>query len=42
MEKVVGRCIDSMIISKLNLSKKPRRLWTGLTWLRIGTTGGLF
>ena len=29
-------------ILKLNLSKESRRLWTGLVWLRMGTTGGLF
>jgi hypothetical protein len=42
MERAIGIYIDSMILLKLNLSKEPRRVWTGLIWLRMGTTGGLF
>lgn len=42
MERAVGRYIDSMIILKLNLNKELRRVWTGLIWLRVGTTCGLF
>jgi hypothetical protein len=34
--------IDFTIILKLNLNKEPRRVWTGLSFLRMGTTGGLF
>jgi hypothetical protein len=34
--------IDEMIILKFKLSKEPRRVWTGLIWLRMGTTGGLY
>jgi hypothetical protein len=39
MERAVGRCIDSIIILKLNVNKELRRVWTGLVWLGMGNTG---
>jgi len=32
--------VDRRIILKWVLPKKPRRMWTGLFWLRIDTNGG--
>jgi hypothetical protein len=32
---------DGRIILKWNFKKWDRRAWTGLSWLKIGTGGGL-
>jgi hypothetical protein len=34
-------CVDGRILLKPFLKKDDGRVWTGLTWLRIGVIGGL-
>jgi hypothetical protein len=34
-------CVNGRITSKLTLKGYDMRVWTGLVWFRIGTSGGL-
>jgi hypothetical protein len=34
--------VDEMIILERILGKYDGKVWTGLIWLRIGTSGGVF